>query len=429
MDIDSTISKPERSSEGHPPEPGSVPTSAAVLTSPPTTNYAGFADLPTELYLDIFKPLRPTFTVTSPIEQKEDHRKAVKQYADLRLICSRLNDTLTPVIYSETVVYIRDKTRPAELARTFECRADHIRRLIIVGEDDRQLCHCAEVTQAIGRGLRLCSQVESLECYGTHRIFVNRQWPGRVAPNLASTVTSLVFQPNRSAVGDLSYSLLGLGAHLRSLEICGWVGGSERSTFHLPSKMPHLTNLSLRDGYPRLEDVKKLITRATQKKTLKDAGALRSLVISNISGIGAAEIKAILSIHNLHSQLTVLHWHPSRDFQDVTSVVKDCPNLVDFSYTGAVIKELFHHLPPALEHLELLYNKYYPRMLSSGDDFVMFLRSGRCQALRTLQVIMKMDGFHCHGVVHDFDSAFIAATCDDVGVTLNLRVVGRHANQ
>jgi hypothetical protein len=86
--------------------------------------------------------------------------------------------------------------------------------------------------------------------------------------------------------------------------------------------MPHLTHLLLRSGDPDVEDVKKLITRATHKTP--KSSALRSFSVIDVYNI---DMMAILSINNLCSQLTVLHWRPSlyfSEFQDdvVISIVQ-----------------------------------------------------------------------------------------------------------
>jgi hypothetical protein len=431
MDADTTaVSKLESTYEPPILETHNVSTSVVLQTYPPSTNYVGLADLPTELYLDIFESLCPTFRLIYPgnasgafweiADQITSHRQAVRRYADLRLICSRLTDVLTPIIYREMVVCISEATRLDRLASAFECGAAHLHRLVILGdEQDHLQSSYGDAPQVIGHGLSLCSQLKSIECYGNHLTFTKRGWLARTAPNLISTVTSLVFLPNPNSTGvDLSHSLVGLRAHLRSLEIHYWERRLDGFPFHLPSEIPHLTHLLLRGGYPSVEDVKKLITRATQKKTPKSS-ALRSFSMIDVRSINEIDIMAILSINNLCSQLTVLHCrlrYPSDNFRDVViSVVKACPNLVDFSYGRSFHKDIFHHLPPALEHLELsLYLS-----VASGDDldaFAEYLRSGRCQALRTLTVVREHT-YVSVAVPREFDEAFLAFACDDIGVS------------
>ena len=82
--------------------------------------------------------------------------QTVRQHADLRLVCSRLNNSevLTPIVYREIVVYIGKKNR---LAGLFEHGADHVRRSMIIidlsiyGWQDST----AEVIHIIGHGLSL----------------------------------------------------------------------------------------------------------------------------------------------------------------------------------------------------------------------------------------------------------------------------------
>jgi hypothetical protein len=98
---------------------------------PTLHNFAGLADLPTELYLDIFESLRPTFRLMylnnasgafgEIAGQITSHRQAVRRYPDLRLICSYLKDVLTPIIYREMVVRITEGIQLDRLASAFEC--------------------------------------------------------------------------------------------------------------------------------------------------------------------------------------------------------------------------------------------------------------------------------------------------------------------
>jgi hypothetical protein len=363
------------------------------------------------------------------------HRQAVRRYADLRLICSRLNDVLIPIVHREMVVWISTATRPDRLASAFECRATHLRRLVIFGNQEAHLQSPYEdAAPVIGHGLSLCPQIKIIECYGNHRTITKRGWLRQTAPNLASTVTSLVFLPNLNSSGvDLSYSLIALGARLQSLEIHYWESRLKGFPFHLPSNMPHLTCFLLRGGGPDVEDVKKLITRATQKKTPKsEPSALRYFSMVNVRTIQVMDVIAILSINNLCSRLTVLHWRPwdlPANFRDVISVMKSCPNLVDFSYTRSFHKEIFHHLPAALEHLELSLrlvrdggDAVLHVSLDDVSDFVAYLQSGRCRALRTLSVVKEHLPYYDNRNVRDFDDTFLASTCDDIGVSFTLKV-------
>jgi hypothetical protein len=101
-----------------------------------------------------------------------------------------------------------------------------------------------------------------------------------MAPNLRSTVTPLVFSPNLNARGilDVSYALVGLGAHFRGLEISIWPFGMISSPLHLPSEMPQLTNIILRwvRGYEACEKADQVI----QSRKLR---RLTTLISSNIN--------------------------------------------------------------------------------------------------------------------------------------------------
>jgi hypothetical protein len=192
--------------------------------------------------------------------------------------------------------------------------------------------------------------------------------------------------------------------------------------------MPHLTRFLLRGGSPDVEDVKKLITRATQKKTPKsEASALRSFSMIDVY-IQEIDVVPILSINNLCSRLTVLHWRPwkaSHNFRDVIiSILKVCPKLVDFSCTRFFHTEIFHHLPAALEHLELtlcvefLYHSRKAVYLEDLSSFVAYLRSGRCRALRTLSVVKERNYDRLRPST-EFDDTSLASICDDIGVSFS----------
>jgi hypothetical protein len=420
-------------------------TTSVVQQSPSNKNCVNIGDLPSELILAIFEPLYPTFAsvdslrlydpfcgyrkqtaISSLVKQITVHKQAVKDYVDLRLICSRLNQVLTPIAFREMVVCISGSTRLERVATAFERGADLVRRLIIFGEPlDRRRSSYADAAQTIGDGLGLCSQLESLECYGNHHVFPYRRWLGNMALNLRSTVTSLVFSPNLDATGmDLSYALVGLGAHLRTLEISAWQLYTIGSPFHLPSEMPQLTDLTLRGGSADMKDVQKLITRATRQKAPNASGTLRSLSILGLSRVKVADMMAILSINNLCFQLTVLHWRPSFDIRDsLIPIVKACSNLVDFSYTHTTQRDILDHLPPRLKYLELhafslSRDTMPPTYVSLNSDFVSFLKSGRCPVLHRLTVLEPRFHYVSQGLDESLSSA-----CDDVGVTLSSRIL------
>jgi hypothetical protein len=433
LDINSKDPSPNAPSRSVP----ITPTSSVVQQSPSTKNWVNIGDLPSELILAIFKPLYPNadslrrntfYHYThdpSSIQRITAYKQAVKDYVDLRLICSRLNQVLTPVAFREMVVYISGSTRLERVAMAFERGADFVRRLIILGTplSCRQSSY-GDAAQTISNGLGLCSQLESLECYGNHHVFPYRRWLRKTAPNLPSTVTSLVFSPNIDANGmDLSHALVGLGAHLQTLEITAWTCFPIGSPFHLPSKMPQLTNLTLRDGLMDMKNLKKLITRATRKKAPQASGTLQSLSILGTSRVTVAAMMAILSINNLCSQLTVLHWCPSFDNQDsLIPIVKACPNLVDFSYTHSLQRDIFDHLPPKLQYLELrafslVGDKWRTKFVYWNGNFVSFLKSGRCPVLRKLTILEPR--LRCTSQLDES----IASACDDVGVTLSSRTL------
>jgi hypothetical protein len=390
----------------------------------------GLFDLPTELLLLIFEPLRPIQSteiadlclnsMSNPLMLRiTEHNHAVKLFADIRLLCSTANQVIIPIAYEEVFLCIRETTRLDAMVEMFERNGSHIKSITIC---------CAvqsrEAEQAIGRGLRFCSQLNNLDCCDSRGTFTSRRWLAKTAaPCLATTITSLLLCPGRRKA-NISHSLVGLGHRIRRLDIIKWHPEHQNTPFHLPSEMPNLTHVVLLGGAPHVEDLKKLFKRIVNKRASRaERVPLRSVSLSlNLLG---DDVVTILSINNLSLQLTSLVLCSILLYpKHAVSIVKACPKLINFSFAPwCTDKEIFNHLPRGLQHLQLsAFSERFPRstasanMISSASDFIPYLTSGRCPVLRTLSV-MKW------GTDFELNDDLVKSTCDGLNIALHFRSI------
>jgi hypothetical protein len=389
----SSISRPHAIALIHPKTPiHDDNVNASVPASAPNPPACGLADLPFELLCLILEFLRP-----EPYEQRKgdiDYRikayiRALRKFAKLRLTCSLLNCTITPILYRKIAIHHSTRGSLERIAALFEAAAPYVKSVIILDDSSR---YREETAVVIGRGLGLCSSFQNLECYGIHCTF-SSHWLAKMAPNLKSSISTFVICPGQDR--GLSHSLVCLGPSLRRLKIVDWRWRPRGFPFYLPSEMPNLTELTLYGGAPGVKDVVKLVARAIKKHTpARERVCLRSLSLIHVN-ISEPDVMTILSTNNLCSQLTTLCLHfqlygsePGFDF--ATSVVKICPQLVIFSYSYFADSEVLNHLPHTLAHLELVIVPRRPQNMPpiiSTQDFITFLESRRCPALRTSVII------------------------------------------
>ncbi|RDB17314.1 hypothetical protein Hypma_001664 [Hypsizygus marmoreus] len=247
--------------------------------------------------------------------------------------------------------------------------------------------------EVIGCGLGLCTCLRSLRCLGNHPTFTHRRWLPKFAPNLASTLTSLVISLHQPGF-DLCHSLVGLSHTLESLEIREWHRDwrEQPLPFHLPSAFPKLTELTLDGAYVPVEHVEKLFARIGGKKD--EAVALRSLTIWDIPNL-TEHIPALLSMNSLGTHLTALNFRSWRgnqlDSALVGRIVDLCPNLVDFAMIAPVVGNMLANLShSSLMHLALLTwpddrdqdQSFTPR------DVAQFILSQQCCVISTITIFL-----------------------------------------
>ncbi|RDB23576.1 hypothetical protein Hypma_008907 [Hypsizygus marmoreus] len=359
--------------------------------------YSNLADLPVELLVLIFYPLRPTFPRTSDDPANSDiiqYRRDVKAFARLRRLTIAVSQVITPPLFEEVIIWANQTTGIRDL---FALGADHIKNLVIYGPSAlsyhrKQSPRLPDnFEDAIGQGLGRCSQIRSLECYELHTIFARRNWLARYALSLPSTLRRLVLHAYKM---NVSYALLGLGRSLETLEIRDWdstVSPTMTRPTHLPSKMPNLKHIALHSRVPRINDLKKLFRRITSGR--RPSNYLESISFIEVRNLGAHVIIEILSINDLGTHLTSFRLKMSSHWQlhirSAMDILKACPNLLEFAYPPAA-EETLQHLPRLLQELEVMlvpeYWDYDPPMIYL-IPLLTHVKSGQTSHLRILSIV------------------------------------------
>jgi hypothetical protein len=381
-----------------------------------TPECVDFSSLPSEILFLIFGHIRPVYERPPTTSTRHLGRlfasglittfnRDLRDFADLRLLCTKWDAVISQIAYREVVIFVSKTTNMEKVAAMFERAADYIRSVVMGGEKSRsytseRLQQRKTAEEIIVRGLRLCPNIQNLECYDAHYTFTSRKWLDTKVPTLASTVTSLVMCPGRSDF-DLSDALVGLGRSIHTLEIQRWADHTDDSTFHLPAEMPNLSSLTLKAGCPPMDRVEKLFSRIRRKGAIKNVQVpLRSLTLFEVRSFSGHNILTLLSINNIGAQLTSLRlqFDIIRDITFVTVALQACPRLLSFAYTSLVGKHIFEHLPLTLEHLEFALVKGHSTRWTSRlervlpislDDSRGYVGSGRAQSLRTLSILIR----------------------------------------
>jgi len=290
-------------------------------------------------------------------------------YSVLRLVCRALDRAGTQLAFESFTVTISPLTSSDSLETLhtiFENHAHCIRTLTIHNTISRK-CNVEKQTisrnaqHIIRRGFLLCTQIRSLACLGSHGMFSSRSWISLRPP---ASLTSLTFTPNKSST-DLSYCLLAMRDSLRSLKIITWCSQNDNpSRFHLPSSLPHLTDLTLIGCDPPPPHMKKLFSRIitpSSPQNTTPAVPLRSLTVTlpgrSIPSI-LADIVSILATRQFGTHLRTLCINVPRDCDMEATIPTDllrlCPNLVEFTYhCHRVWESVLRSLPSTLAVLEL----------------------------------------------------------------------------
>jgi hypothetical protein len=336
---------------------------------------------------------------------------------------------MTPILYEEVIIFIHPIYRLRRIVEAFHYGARHIRSVVLYDTSNGVVI--PKVAEAlIGHGLARCPHIHNLEIHGAQScVFTHRRWLQKTAPQLSSTTTSLSITGTSN---DLSNSLVGIGRNLQSLEIKNWQPGpwfKLTPTFHLPTEMPNLTDLTIRGPcYVDMGRVRKLFERIRVKHDLdikRIDVPLRSLVFINVA-IGTQDIMALLQINSLCCRLTSLHISSSLHIRHGPEfpvyLVEACPMLVDFRYLAPANKEIFQHLRPNLQHLGLLLPTQSPPTqpfieMPSVDDFTKYLKSERARSLQTLYIVkvMALDSWRTSTL---FDDTSLKSVCEEVRISL-----------
>jgi len=389
-------------------------------------------DLPIELLFLIFRQCIDT-----------------KSWPNLRLICHATDEIAIPVVFESLKVIIWPSTSSDSLEtldNIFGNYGNHIRTLIISNVvflcsniEERNISRKAR--RILGRGFSHCTQLRNLVCSDLHGMFSSRT---SLSPPAPVSLTSLSITPMKTGA-DLSYCLLALKDSLRSLEIRDWkLQHGNQLPFHLPSFLPHLTDLILTDSFPPSAHLEKLfscITAPAPPQSATPIIPLRSLNIStteihNRFPTTLTDILSILSARQFGSHLRTLrvtcHKVPGLDPTMATALVRACPNLVEFAFhCNRVDKSLLSSLPCTLAVLELvgthsdsLYFHGPGFNILSSEFLALWLRDNAPLALRSVSVqvfegdvarLVQILGIH-------FDEAMLT----HVGSRINLQREGEH---
>lgn len=408
--------------------------------------------IPAEILIDIFTYIRPVFERTkqrSKIESnKLSYQVALVQFADLRLVSRFWNETITPVIHSEAVIFTLPIEALQKSLKFLDHGAEHIKSLILI--DDTALLHpyppiifkpkiLKEARKLLAESLSSkcsSSNIQTLECHDRSHAFIKREWVAKTLPNLSSTTKNLIFR--RVSTPTLSHALVSLGRSIQRLEIQSWYSPPEtrNGCFHLPTKMPLLQDIALVSGNPPQTEIQKLFSRvgnARKGTTVRHAVPLRSLTLRNVETLGIEGTLTILRTNSIGKNLVSLAIEPP-SYQSwptayAIAIVKECRALVKFSYFCTVKKDIFDHLPPTLRHLHLsiIFNQHRSPIMSGGrEDGLISGAAGFVEAVKVCHYSLEtLQISTCHEYRRStkLSSTFgqhpvLQEACDSAGVTL-----------
>ncbi|KAG6919140.1 hypothetical protein DXG01_008947 [Tephrocybe rancida] len=372
---------------------------AGIVSNIPQTG--ALRTFPFELLTHILEKLCPIF-VRQAYGDWGDHGIAedrlkfdrdLRTYAKLRLVCRDWSAVVAPLLFREAVLITTPSSSPNVILAFLKTRAEHIHSLIILGIPDTVARTSNRANaEAVGRGLGLCARLENLELRGDYAAFINRQWLPKLAPKLASTVTSLVIEGKAREI-DIPYALLGLGRSLESLEIISWSQGVPPTSFHMPSRLPNLRHVAIRHGHPSenghtSENVRRFFSRLTADKA---NNPLRSLHLTEIGYNSPPNFIQILKINCLGVRLTSFHLTAGTCSRNSTFIVEAmclCPNLEDVSFGfQAPHKDVLDHLPKRISSLEISAVYHY-EWDTRPENVIKLLENKQCPLLRHLKLFL-----------------------------------------
>ncbi|KAG6916467.1 hypothetical protein DXG01_006661 [Tephrocybe rancida] len=288
----------------------------------------------------ILETLRPIFQVEGDASSKglRAWRRKVEPCTEIRFVFSRWCQILTPLVIREVVLTAALATSLTFIAQFFDLRAGHIHTLMMFGNysnDDSQSYR--GVAEAVVGGLACCEKITSLQCLGSHPVFIHRGWMSTFSPNLASAVTSLVIVEQSS--GTLPHALVDLGPFVQNLTIVSssHQSGIPLSSFYMPSTFPHPKHLSYQFQF--------------HEKTRPSKNLLQSLHL-RMNWQFTPSTADILHLNDHGSKSTTLHLDVGQFHKDeplLTKVLGVCHGLVEFSYISPFSKEALARLPVSIE--------------------------------------------------------------------------------
>ena len=407
--------------------------------------------IPAEILIDIFTYIRPVYK--RPRQQhkpeietdKSSYQVELARFARLRLVSRFWNQTITPVIHSEAVIFTLPIEALLKSLKFLDHGAEHIKSLTLV---DTFWCSydpvvkpeiLKEARELLAQSLSSkcsSSNIQTMECHGRSHAFIKRQWVPKTLPNLTSTTKNLVFR--RVSTPILSHALVSLGRSIQRLEVHSWSSPAEmrNACFHLPTEMPMLQDITLINGSPPQTEVQKLFSRvgSARKRTARHDIPLRSLTLKNVETLGIEGTLTILRTNSIGKNLVSLFLEPpSYQFWPTAyaiAVVKECPSLVKFSYLFSIKKDLFIHLPSTLRHLHLaiIFNQFR----RGTEDGIIASAAGFAEAVKVRHYSLeKLQISSCIAYRQStrYSGTYgqhpvLQEACDSAGVTLIWRQFG-----
>ncbi|RDB18216.1 hypothetical protein Hypma_000587 [Hypsizygus marmoreus] len=153
-----------------------------------------FTDLPPELLSLIFDALCPKWNRSPANLFIVQYRRELQAFAELRLLSKAISLLITPALYEEIVIWLGAPARMERLGTLFATGFQYIRSFLIYSGDFNSSWY----NEQIRDGLRLCSGIRNLECYGRHYLFVNRRSPSQTNLSHLTSLTRLVLVQHTS---------------------------------------------------------------------------------------------------------------------------------------------------------------------------------------------------------------------------------------
>jgi hypothetical protein len=402
--------------------------------------------IPAEILIDIFTYIRPVYKRPrqNMIEtDKSPYQIALARFAHLRLVSRFWNQTITPVIHSEAVIFTLPIEALKKSLKFLDHGAEHIKSLILVDTILRP--HHPVVKPEILKEARellaqtlsskcSSSNIQTIECYGRSHTFIKREWVPKTLPNLTSSTKNLVFR--QVSTPTLSHALVSLGRSIQRLEVHSWCSPQElrNGRFHLPTEIPLLQDITLVNGSPPQTEIQKLFSRVgngRKSTTVRHDVPLRSLTLKKVDTLGIEGTLTILRTNSIGKNLVSLFLEPpGYKFWPTTysiAIIKECPFLVKFSYFFPIKKDFFVHLPPTLRHLHLsiIFNQLRSNGRESG---LIASAAGFAEAVNVRHYSLeKLQVSTCHEYRQAMkylttnlyrQQSVLQEACDNAGVTL-----------